>query len=130
MLRSVDDLKSEISNSHMNHDQDVLNVLFADRWGELDPRWNLSATNCGGYWQECPFSEDDYNAMVGDPYIIHYTTEKKPWTSRHTLCKGYFFNYVDMTEWSGWRLTVWRRLWLKLIHEFKSRMTINFKFTP
>lgn len=124
MLRSVDDLKSEISNSHMNHDQDVLNVLFADRWGELDPRWNLSATNCGGYWQECPFSEDDYNAMVGDPYIIHYTTEKKPWTSRHTLCKGYFFNYVDMTEWSGWRLTVWRRIWLKLIREFQSIVTM------
>ena len=112
------------------HDQDVLNALFANRWGELDPRWNLSATNCAGYSQESPFSEDVYNTIISDPYILHYTTEKKPWTSRHTLCKEYFFNYVDMTAWSGWRLTIWRRVWLKLIQEFKNRITINFKFTP
>ena len=112
------------------HDQDILNALFANRWGELDPRWNLTANNCGGSSQESPFSEDVYNTIISDPYILHYTTEKKPWTSRHTLCKEYFFNYVDMTAWSGWRLTIWRRVWLKLIQEFKNRITINFKFTP
>lgn len=112
------------------HDQDVLNALFANRWGELDPRWNLSAADCAGYSQESPFSEDVYNTIISDPYILHFMSKKKPWTSRHTLCKEYFFNYVDMTAWSGWRLTIWRRVWLKLIQKFKNSITINFKFTP
>jgi len=96
------------------HDQDVLNALLYGQWGELGPRWNLSATIFGGYWKECPFTEEVYNAVIMEPNIIHFTTEKKPWTSRHTLCKEYFYYYLDMTAWSGWRLTVWRRLWLRL----------------
>ncbi|MBE9055497.1 hypothetical protein [Sphaerospermopsis sp. LEGE 08334] len=40
--------------------------------------------------------------------------------SRHTPLKDYFFYYLDMTAWSGWRLTIWRRLKLKLINKFEN----------
>lgn len=106
------------------YDQGILNGLLAGQWGELDPRWNMSPTSVFGFssWQQSPFSEETYNALTRDPFIVHYVSEKKPWTSRHTLCKEYFFQYVDMTEWSGWRLTVWRRLRLRFVREFRSAL--------
>ena len=106
------------------YDQGILNGLLAGKWGELDPRWNMSPTSVFGFssWQQSPFSEEMYNTLTRDPFIIHYVSEKKPWTSRHTLCKEYFFQYVDMTEWSGWRLTVWRRLRMRFVREFRSAL--------
>jgi lipopolysaccharide biosynthesis glycosyltransferase len=103
------------------HDQDVLNALFANQWGELDRRWNVPPYIIGIYssWADSPFSEEVYNVLISEPYIIHYLTDKKPWTSRHTPLKDYFFHYLDMTAWSGWRLTIWRRLKLKLINKFE-----------
>ena len=103
------------------HDQDVLNALFAGQWGEIDPRWNCSPSSVHGLasWQDSPFTEEVYNNLIRDPYIIHYVSDKKPWTSRHTLLKEYFFEYVDMTAWSGWRLTIWRRLWRRLVYKAK-----------
>jgi lipopolysaccharide biosynthesis glycosyltransferase len=106
------------------YDQGVLNAMLVGKWGELDPRWNMSPSSVYGFssWQESPFSEEVYNALLEKPYIIHFVS-KKPWTSRHTLFKEYFFRYVDLTAWSGWRLTIWRRLWLRLIREFKTVMS-------
>lgn len=98
------------------YDQGVLNALLVGKWGELDPKWNMSPSSVYGFssWQESPFSEEVYNTLICQPSIIHFVS-KKPWTSRHTLCKEDFFQYVDLTAWSGWRLTLWRRLWLRLI---------------
>lgn len=104
------------------HDQDVLNALLVDRWGELDSRWNLTSFTINKYpsWENSPFSEETYNKLFHEPYIIHYATALKPWNSRHVLYKDYFFRYVDMTAWAGWRLTFWRQFWLKLIRELKN----------
>lgn len=103
------------------HDQDVLNALLADQWGELDPKWNLLLPHALAYssWQESPFSENAYNSLIREPYIIHFATDRKPWNSRHALMKEHFFHYVDLTAWSGWRLTFARRLWIWLVREFR-----------
>jgi lipopolysaccharide biosynthesis glycosyltransferase len=102
------------------HDQDVLNAILGGKWGELDPRWNCQNTiRSYSSWKESPFSEEIYDNLIHDPYIIHYVTRLKPWISRHTPFKEYFFKYVDMTEWSGWRLTIFRQLWLKLIETIR-----------
>jgi lipopolysaccharide biosynthesis glycosyltransferase len=108
------------------HDQDILNSLLSGKWGELDPRWNCSPSSVYGFssWKESPFSEEVYNDLIRDPYIIHYLSKKKPWTSRHTLLKEYFFEYVDMTAWSGWRLTMWRRFWMRLVSEFRKAISL------
>lgn len=103
------------------YDQGILNAMLVDQWGEIDQRWNISPTStyCYSSWQESPFSEDVYNNVINDPYIIHYVSDKKPWNSRHTPNKEYFFKYVDLTEWEGWRLTIFRRLLLRIKSEFR-----------
>jgi lipopolysaccharide biosynthesis glycosyltransferase len=110
------------------YDQGLLNALLINQWGQLDPRWNFNATSFYSYslrgyvsWKnsESLFSEDVYNNLLQDPYIVHFVSAKKPWTSRHTPCKEEFFKYLDMTVWSGWRLTIWRRLWNRFIYETK-----------
>jgi lipopolysaccharide biosynthesis glycosyltransferase len=111
------------------YDQGLLNALLVGQWGQLDPRWNFNATSfydyaSAGYlsWEniETFLSEDIYQKVVREPYIIHFVSAKKPWTSRHCPRKEDFFKYVDMTAWSGWRLTILRRLWRRLNHEFNS----------
>jgi len=108
------------------YDQGILNALLAGQWGEIEPRWNCSPSSVYSYssWQDSPFSEEDYYNLIHDPYIIHFVSAKKPWNSRHTLLKEYFFQYVDLTAWSGWRLTIWRRLWLRLVREFHKVLSV------
>jgi len=103
------------------HDQDVLNGLFAGQWGELDSKWNLTPAIIDLFpsWQESPFSEEMYQLLISSPSIIHFATNRKPWNSRHTLFKDTFFEYVDKTAWSGWRLTFWRQLKISMNREYK-----------
>ena len=104
------------------HDQDVLNGVLVGRWGELDPRWNQTQ---GIYnynsWEESPFSETVYNNILKDPYIIHFASRSKPWNDNQNNHpqRSLFFQYLDMTAWSGWRLTIWRRVRNKLVKKIK-----------
>ncbi|MBD2445795.1 glycosyltransferase family 8 protein [Nostoc sp. FACHB-152] len=104
------------------HDQDVLNGMMVGKWGELDPRWNMTP---GIYdypsWRESPFSEEEYNQIIHDPYILHFAT-LKPWKSRWTRneFKANFFKYLNLTAWAGWKLTLWRRLGLKISRELQA----------
>lgn len=97
-------------------DQDGLNAAFAGQWGELDPKWNQQP-KIYKYrsWKESPWEEDVYQDLKDNPYIVHYCTSGKPWSLKciHPE-KDLFFDYVDQTAWSGWRLNFWRRLWLKV----------------
>lgn len=116
--KSIDYLKQY--REHVRwHDADVLNGVLAGKWGELDPRWNQMpyAYNFSS-WKDTPFSEEVYNSLIHNPYIIHFSTAAKPWNSReqHPF-KHLFFHYLDMTAWSGWRFTIWRRLWRRLLRE-------------
>jgi lipopolysaccharide biosynthesis glycosyltransferase len=103
------------------YDQDVLNAVLAEQWGELDHRWNVSpAIYRYPSWRESPVSEETFNSLIHDPYIIHYSTPSKPWSTRHTGFSDsfpfnhLFFNYIDKTVWKGWRLTFWRLLWFRM----------------
>ncbi|WP_309739432.1 MULTISPECIES: glycosyltransferase family 8 protein [unclassified Chamaesiphon] len=111
------------------HDQDILNPLLAGKWGQIDPKWNFNSTSFYDYdtssylaWQderESLFTKDIYHNLIHQPAIVHYASAKKPWTSRHCPRKEDFFKYIDRTAWSGWRLTIWRRLQLKLAGKLK-----------
>jgi lipopolysaccharide biosynthesis glycosyltransferase len=113
------------------YDQGLLNALLIGQWGQLDPRWNFNATSyydydSGGYlsWENSKsfLARDAYDRLITFPYIVHFVSNKKPWTSRHCPRKQAFFKYVDLTEWSGWRLTVWKRLQLRFASEIKTVM--------
>ena len=104
------------------------------KWGELDPRWNqMHAIHEYSSWTESPYEEDVYNDVLHNPYIVHFTTPPKPWqrSCKHP-CQDLFFHYLDMTDWSGWRNTIWRRMWRRVRKETKNLWSFTknaYKFT-
>jgi lipopolysaccharide biosynthesis glycosyltransferase len=83
-------------------DQEVLNAVLFDDWVELDYRWN---------WQ-IPWRAYR-NGRLPPPWIpdatrrslIHFTTGEKPWLPGCDYAeKKHFFDYLDRTEWAGWRV--------------------------
>lgn len=112
------------------HDQDVLNGVLVGRWGQLDPRWNQTPSiYTYTSWKEQPFSEEVYSDILHNPYIIHFAASSKPWrdSRNNHPARNLFFQYLDMTAWSGWRLTFSRRLWRKIFITLKSLR--NFVFS-
>lgn len=69
-------------------DQYGLNVVFANKWKELNPKWNWFAT----------FYEQD-------PYIIHYLDIKPTFKSYRSQekFKDIFYHYLNQTEWAGFK---------------------------
>jgi lipopolysaccharide biosynthesis glycosyltransferase len=111
------------------HDQDVLNALLVGQWKELDARWNYMVSALELYTSSKGkiFTEEFYLSLIQEPYIIHYASPCKPWNFRKTPYKEHFFKYVDLTEWSGWRLTLWKILLLNLMSKIRliSKILIN-----
>ncbi|MCP4128842.1 MAG: glycosyltransferase family 8 protein [Gammaproteobacteria bacterium] len=62
-------------------DQDGLNAVLADSWGEIDHRWNLlSQIFSNPSWQDSPIKDEEtYQQLIRHPYIIHFNTSSKPW---------------------------------------------------
>lgn len=89
-------------------DQEGLNAVLFDDWGELPFRWN---------WQ-IPLRKyrNGKRRMEWIPdgstkSIIHFTTAEKPWLPACDVEeKQYFFRYLDCTEWAGWRISFLREI--------------------
>lgn len=79
-------------------DQDMLNILCNKSVLYLDSRWNVS-------WQHVfkrenefallDFYKEEYEAIVKDPYIVHYTTEKKAWDYKDAPLADYFWKVAN-----------------------------------
>jgi lipopolysaccharide biosynthesis glycosyltransferase len=92
-------------------DQYGLNVVFANKWQELDSRWNWFATN--------------YNE---DPYIIHYLDIKPIFKSYHSQekYKTIFYGYLSQTPWKGFKqISDNHRLMRKMLNKLKKGF-LNF----
>ena len=103
-------------------DQEVLNAICINQWKELDPRWNvLRGILEYSSWEESPFSEQEYQNVIRDPYIIHYVSSAKPWNAPASKVpwSEVFFHYLDMTVWSGWRFTFRKRVQRRIIRDLK-----------
>ena len=86
-------------------DQYALNVIFYERWGRLPVRWN-QGTHALEYpsLNTSPVDRDEFQMMLQDPGIVHFTTEFKPWHFHWTHLRGdLFFEALDNTAWQGWR---------------------------
>jgi lipopolysaccharide biosynthesis glycosyltransferase len=97
-------------------DQYALNVVLAGRWGRLDPRWNQgSHVFVYPTWEQSPLDRRTFEQMRDDPYIVHYTTNSKPWSPLcpHPL-RGLYFEYLDRTVWAGWRPGRLQVMWAQL----------------
>lgn len=87
-------------------DQYALNIVLANRWGNLDRRWNqgchiLRFPN----WESSPYDKETFDQQRDDPYIVHFTTSQKPWRAscQHPL-REKFINCIQRTDWAGWRV--------------------------
>lgn len=63
------------------HDQAVFNNVFADRWFELDYRWNVQTC----FYRHVLFgrgAKREIAASLGDPFVVHFSSNKKPWQVR------------------------------------------------
>ncbi|MET4082110.1 lipopolysaccharide biosynthesis glycosyltransferase [Pedobacter sp. UYP30] len=69
-------------------DQYSLNVIFNERWFELDKRWNSYA-----------------QLEEKQPYIIHFTGMKPIFKGyeANLAYKNLFFHYLNKTEWKGFK---------------------------
>jgi lipopolysaccharide biosynthesis glycosyltransferase len=104
-----------------HHDQEAMNAVFAGKWGEISPQWNQTPLLFGySSWEESPYQELDYANAINNPYIVHFASNAKPWNSfeKHPF-RDLFFDYLDMTAWSGWRLNFRRRLQRKVVRTFQ-----------
>jgi lipopolysaccharide biosynthesis glycosyltransferase len=109
------------------YDQDGLNAILADKWAELDPRWNRTPQIYSySSWEDSPFQEAEFRSLISSPYVVHFaTTGRKPWNDLKYPDGDIFYKYLDMTAWAGWRYTRWRSLQHRILiswRKFKRRL--------
>jgi len=106
--------------------QEAMNTLLWNKWQELDPKWNRQFKTGLEEEQENidalterygEYSED----IAKNPYIIHFIQDTKPWQYYRHPMKKLFYEYLDMTAWSGWRYDVWKVLLRKLSKMFAKK---------
>lgn len=88
--------------------EEALNLVLAGDWVPLAPGWNVYHMLVGmaavarrlGLDSPVP---DDY--LAGEPLIVHYAGEDKPWltSSARAPFSALFYTYLDRTAWAGWR---------------------------
>ncbi len=92
-------------------DQYGLNVVFADQWFELDPRWNSQAM-----------------ISIEKPFIIHFTG-RKPFYKSYNYSSSYkqlFYDYLWQTKWNNFKpIGEYRRLLKKIYNKLEKRNWLN-----
>lgn len=105
-------------------DQDALNALLWNSWGELDPRWNqMPQILKAGAAIESPFEVRTLRDVIENPFIIHYASDDKPWRygCRHPAA-GDFYTYLDRTAYRGFRPTRLRTRLGDSVHSLRKRL--------
>jgi len=89
-------------------DQYGINVVFANKWLELDPKWNWPA-----------FKEDT------NPYLVHFLDIKPIFKSYNSneVFKNKFFRYLSLTPWKDFKpLSGNKRILRKIFNKFKKKL--------
>jgi lipopolysaccharide biosynthesis glycosyltransferase len=89
-------------------DQYGLNVVFATKWQELDPKWNWFAS-----------------LEKGNPSLIHFLDIKPIFTTYNSneYFKQEFFRYLDMTPWKNFKVINGKnRLFRKAFNKIKKAL--------
>jgi lipopolysaccharide biosynthesis glycosyltransferase len=103
-------------------DQDGINAVLADQWGELNPEWNVTVDCFVPDGQAVPVGEkpEELRARAA---IVHFASATKPWAYfvDHPA-KALFYEYLDQTDWKGWRprppwrVYLNRYYWSRMLH--------------
>ena len=110
---------NQYGNGILFGEQDVMNVLLADKWGQLDPRWQVHPRILGRPRLAPPFlSPDVLTQMARDPWIYHFGGRLKPWDYRgRHAADEIFYQILDRTDWRGWRPRHTVRSWMYGIYD-------------
>jgi lipopolysaccharide biosynthesis glycosyltransferase len=78
-------------------DQDVLNVVFAEKYKILPKQYNLVLDLCGKY-----LNLPDFLRKTNGCFVLHYTggNNIRPWLKKDVPYKQYFWNEADKTPFS------------------------------
>lgn len=83
-------------------DQDVLNAVLWNSWRELDYRWNVAAGAVCDYdvLRAPPFDRCEFTRIVGEAFIYHFSTYRKPWHEAYCLThQDLFIEFFLKTPW-------------------------------
>lgn len=83
-------------------DQEALNAVLAGQWKALDPRWNVFTFLYDAEKRAEPeeMLGTDLGWVHRDPFVIHYTTDGKPWwPSCMHPDRDRFFHYLRRSGW-------------------------------
>jgi lipopolysaccharide biosynthesis glycosyltransferase len=86
-------------------DQAAINAVLPGRIGGLDPRWNQQTGLFSQAFEAAlPYTAEQVEQLRADPWIVHYTTDIKPWhyQSTHPF-RAEWFARLDETPFRGWR---------------------------
>ncbi|HIK33571.1 MAG TPA: glycosyltransferase family 8 protein [Oscillatoriales cyanobacterium M59_W2019_021] len=115
-------------------DMDALNFVLSGKWGELDPRWNqIPVVHNFKSWEDSPYTQEQFNNVVRNPFIIHYGSKPKPW---HRGCihpqASLWYDYLNQTAWAGWENTfvdrhlhLMRRIGRRLVKNTKKLVAVS-----
>jgi lipopolysaccharide biosynthesis glycosyltransferase len=87
-------------------DQEGLNAILAGKWQAIDLRWNqIAYIHDYPSWPDSPLKQDlvsQYSELAKNPYIIHFTSHKKPWQlgCKHPY-RMTFFYYLSLTTYAN-----------------------------
>ena len=86
-------------------DQYALNVVLNGEWKPAPVKWNMG-THALEYPspQHSPVCPTEFQQMLDDPQVVHFTTEWKPWHYgiKHPYRED-FFATLNATVWQGWQ---------------------------
>lgn len=97
-------------------DQEVLNAVLHDDWGELDFRWNWQIE-----WRGVRIGthKREWVPETTRKSIVHFITAEKPWLPGCDYEeRKYFFEYLDRTEWAGWRVPWYKEVYGRGVRPF------------
>lgn len=62
-------------------DQDGLNAVLHAKWKSLPAKWNVMTSHFAEFrsWDDSLLDRDTFEAVYGNPGIIHFSTGRKPW---------------------------------------------------
>ena len=98
-------------------DQEALNAVLFDDWGELPFEWNWQIP-----WR---YFRNGMRIMAWVPQagrtnIIHFTCAEKPWLPGCDVAERIqFFHYLDQTEWAGWRVPIHKEVFGRILHSIQ-----------
>ena len=85
------------------HDQDGINAILATRWVDVPAEWHVRV-NCSKA-SDGPEGRAEAARMADESVkLLHFASSVKPWSYyADPELRGPFYEYLDKTEWRGWR---------------------------